>query len=79
MAKSQDAPVGDGQDKEGGGPPRRCPRLKDREDVRVKDLAKERVAEKSNYGNESNLTSSKFSFYICLIWWVLILGVLLKW
>lgn len=46
---------GDGDsEKEVGGPPRRCPRLKDVEDVRIEDLAKKRAADKNDYGNLSN-------------------------
>ena len=35
--------------------PRRCDRLKMKEDVRVADLAKERAAAKNNYGNSDDL------------------------
>lgn len=52
MARSQEHHVGAGQDKDGDGPPRSYPRLKDREDMRVEYLAKERDAEKNNYGNK---------------------------
>lgn len=38
---------------EADGVPRRCDRLKDREDVRVEDLAKEWAAAKNNYGESS--------------------------
>ena len=35
--------------------PRRCDRLKMKEDLRVEDLAKERAAAKDNYGNSDDL------------------------
>ena len=47
--------VMDGTDKEQEDAPRRCDRLKTKEDMRVEDLAKERAAAKDNYGNSDDL------------------------
>lgn len=54
------------------GKPRRCDRLKDREDMKIADLAKERAEAKDNYGNDSipdfldssNISLLKMTSYI---------------
>jgi hypothetical protein len=48
---------------EGDGVPRRCDRLKDKDDMRVEDLAKEMAAAKDNYGNSLDRSSSMFLCY----------------
>ena len=51
---------GDDVDKENENLLRRCDRLKNKEDVRVEDLARERAAAKDNYGNFDNLDVFNF-------------------
>ena len=45
---------GEVAEKDVGGPPRRCPGLKDAEDVIIEDLAKKRAADKNDSANLSN-------------------------
>jgi hypothetical protein len=64
------------KDTNGKAPPRRCNRLSDREDVRMEDLAKERVAEKMTMVTFLVMFLLSLLYYICLRWLELTLDAL---